>query len=275
MNIHHHLLVTALLTSVPLAMAQEATAQNPDAPKAAAPAWTQGWLLGGAVSHGNFREPGLMQVQGPRLGVWAEKPMGHLGRWQPTLRGLLQSSAMHYSSPISGELPNVPDHELEVRVTALHPLGQSDEPRSPWAWGVYAGLGYRLHYNDLRGTTSNGAVGYQRLNQRLTLPLGLQVKSASGITARLELSPALYGTHTTYMSDVGALADATVPQKSQSWAIEVGWQPWPQWELRLYHRQASTQATDAWSSTINGVTRRYLEPASTWHDTGIRIARQF
>lgn len=269
-------LIAILLVLPPVAMAQESRAHSPDGQNTAEPAsWIQGWLVGGLVSQARYREAGLMQLRGPRLGLWAEKSMGHWDEWQTTLRGQLQSSAMHYSSPVSGELANVPYQEMDVRVTAQHPLAKTDTPWGPWQWSTSAGLGYRLHYNDLRGTTSQGAVGYRRLNQRLELPLGLQAQSATGISVRMEWSAALYGSHTTYMSDVGALGNATVQQKSQAWAVELGWQPWPQWALSLYHRQASTQATAPWRSTINGVTQRYLEPASSWHDTGIRIGRQF
>ena len=99
---------------------------------------------------------------------------------------------MHYSSPISGELANVPDHELDLRLTALHPL--SSAIASPWGYllaGGYLGVGYRLHYNDLRGYTTKGNIGYRRLNQRLYLPLGiqLQTQSANPISFSMEFAP--------------------------------------------------------------------------------------
>jgi hypothetical protein len=238
----------------------------------------QGWQLGGVVSHGRYREPGLMQLQGPRLGVWAAKSLPAQGHWQPTLQGQLQSSAMQYSSPISGELANVPDHELDLRLTALHPLIPSfASPWGPLQLGAYAGLGYRLHYNDLRGTTTQGYIGYRRLNQRLYLPLGLQLQTPAlnPVTLSIEYAPALYGSHTTYMTDVGGTKDATEPQKSQGWSLQASWQLQPSWHLSAYHRQWTTKATTSWQSTINGVTKSYVEPASEWQETGLQLSRQF
>jgi hypothetical protein len=242
------------------------------------PGILQGWQLGGVMSHGRYRERGLMQLQGPRLGVWAAKSLPAQGHWQPTVQGQLQSSAMRYSSPISGELANVPDHELDLRLTVLHPLTPSlASPWGPLQLGAYAGLGYRLHYNDLRGTTTQGHIGYRRLNQRLYLPLGLQLQTPAfnPVTLSLAYTPALYGSHTTYMTDVGGTKDATEPQKSQGWLLQASWQPQPGWHLSAYHRQWTTKATTSWQSTINGVTKSYVEPASEWQETGIKLSRQF
>lgn len=238
----------------------------------------QDWQLGGVTSHGSYREPGYMQLQGSRVGIWAARPLADRGHWQPTFQGQLQSSAMHYSSPISGELANVPDHELDLRLTALHPL--SSAIASPWGYllaGGYLGVGYRLHYNDLRGYTTKGNIGYRRLNQRLYLPLGiqLQTQSANPISFSMEFAPALYGNHTTFMTDIGGTQDATVKQKSQGFALQASWQPKPGWHLTAYHRQWSTRATSSWKTTINGVTESYVEPASEWKDTGIKLGRQF
>lgn len=274
------LTLTASLWGAGVAMAQSAAAEphvNTD-PASPAPNWLQGWQLGAVTSHGRYREPGLMQLQGPRLGVWAAKSLPALRHWQATLQGQVQSSAMQYSSPISGGLANVPDHELDLRLTALHLW--SPAIGSPWGHlraGAFAGLGYRLHYNDLRGTTTQGNIGYQRLNQRLYLPLGiqLQTQTTNPITVSMEVTPALYGSHTTYMTDVGATQDATVQQNSQGWSLQASWQAQPGWRLSAYHRQWSTKATPRWQSTINGVTQSFLEPASEWQETGLKLSRQY
>lgn len=253
-------------------------AQLDSKPAIHTPGMLQGWQLGGVMSHGRYREPGLMQLQGPRLGVWAAKSLPALGQWQPTLQGQVQSSAMQYSSPISGELSNVPDHELDLRLTALHPLTPNlASPWGPLRLGAYTGLGYRLHYNDLRGTTTQGHIGYRRLNQRLYLPLGLQLQTPAlnPVTLSMAYTPALYGSHTTYMTDVGGTKDATAPQKSQGWSLQATWQPQPGWHLSAYHRQWTTKVTTSWQSTINGVTKSYVEPASEWQETGIKLGRQF
>lgn len=239
----------------------------------------QGWTLGGVVSHARYREPGLMQLQGPRLGVSAARELPTTGPWQLGLEGQVHSSAMQYSSPISGELSHVPDVETDLRLTARYPFnGTSTASATPaWQWHALMGVAYRWHYNDLRGTTSVGHIGYRRLNQRVYLPLGLQVTGPGpqALSAALEFTPTLAGTHTTYMTDVGGDSNATASQSSQGWAFRVGWAFRPGWRLSAHHREWTTQTTDSWASTINGVTRRYLEPASQWQDTGLQLSHQF
>ncbi len=275
-------LTATLPPAAPSAPQQTAEAAAPAAHSPAhevAQPWLRGLQLGVAASHGRYREPGLMQTEGPRLGVWAAYPLATRGQWQPTLQGQVHTSAMRYSSTVSGELADVPDHELDLRMTGLRVLNKGiGSPWGPMALGAYAGLGYRWHLNDLRGTTTLGAIGYRRTNQRIYVPLGLQLSGStptSTVTASIEYSPALYGTHTTHMSDIGATQDATVSQKSQGWALRVGWQLGPDWSLAAYHRQWITQTTSAWNSTRNGVTQRYIEPASQWRETGIQLGRVF
>lgn len=241
-----------------------------------------GWQLGVITSHGRYSESGLMQVQGPRLGVSAARDLLERGAWRIVVQGQLHWSAMRYSSPISGELANVPDVETDLRITALHPLNRpyndgAIEAPDTWQWAAYSGLAHRLHYNDLRGKTTVGHIGYRRLNQRTYLPIGLVITRAgsSALSARFEITPTLQGTHRTYMTDTGAERDATARQKSRGWALQVGWQPQPGWRVSAHHRQWTTTATAAWASTRFGVTRLYMEPASTWRETGLLISRQF
>lgn len=281
MRIQHSMIaltLTATLWGGGATVAQNIDSGISAAPAAQTPSMLQGWQLGGVISHGRYHEPRLMQLQGPRLGVWAAKSLPEHGHWQPNLQGQLQSTVMQYSSPISGELANVPDHELDLRLTAQHPLSPANgSPLGYLRVEAYLGLGYRMHYNDLRGTTTHGHIGYRRLNHRLYLPLGIQMQTLAlnPVKISMEYTPALYGTHTTYMTDVGGIEDATMQQKSQGWSLQANWQPQPGWRLSAYHRQWSTRATSTWKTTISGVTKFYLEPASEWQETGIKLGRQF
>jgi len=269
------------LANLPVEDAQVVGAQVEGAPaeqSANGAARLKSWQLGGIASYGHYSEHGLMQLQGPRSGVSAARQLRPYGAWEIAIQGQLQLSAMRYSSPISGELSNVPDLETDLRITAQYPLSStSADAPDAWQWSAYAGLAYRLHYNDLRGFSSLGSIGYRRLNQRIYAPVGLQVTrpSASALSARLEFTPALYGTHRSYMSDVGADRDATAVQQSSGWGLEIGWLAWPDWRLSAHHRQWSTTATDPWASTRFGMTRRYYEPASQWRETGLQLRRQF
>lgn len=251
--------------------------KTPTSTVASEPAKFKGLQLGGVISHASYREPGLMQVEGLRIGLWTAYDWQTEGPWKLGVQGELHSGALRYTSAISGQLDNVPDHEVDFRVTAFRPLKLATDSTAAWDWGIYGGLGYRLHYNDLRGTTSVGHIGYRRLNQRFYLPMGLKVehKGPKKFTTSLEFTPVLHGTHTTYMTDVGGTQNATVPQRGRGWALQVGWQPIPGWRLNAYHRHWTTDATRSWSSVINGSTRQYYEPSSQSNETGFRLLRKF
>ena len=280
-------ILISLTLCAPVWIATAASAQGlanlpvEDAPveqSANAAAGLKSWQLGGIASYARYSEQGLMQLQGPRSGVSAVRQLRPFVAWEIAIQSQLQLSAMHYSSPISGELFNVPDLKTDLRIIAQHPLN-SNSANAPDAWqgSAYSGLAHRLHYNDLRGFSTVGSIGYRRLNQRIYAPIGLQVSrpNASALSARLEFTPTLYGTHRTYMTDVGAERDATALQRSSGWGLEIGWLAWPDWRLSAHHRQWSTTATDPWVSTRFGVNRRYYEPASQWRETGLRLSRQF
>jgi len=48
------------------------------------------------------------------------------------------------------------------------------------AWSPYAGFAFRYLYNDLRGTTSTGAIGYRRDSSYFYVPLGVTLRMQLG-----------------------------------------------------------------------------------------------
>lgn len=240
--------------------------------------WLHGLQIGVGVSHALHREPGIMQVQGPRLGVWGtfSLPMWH--QWEPNVQVSAQSSAMHYSSETSGTLSQVPDHELDLRMTALQSLFSGKARLATgFQLGAYLGLGYRWHYNDLRGMTSKNHVGYRRVNRRLYWPLGLQLTKLDPkkMSVRLEYAPVVHGVQVTHMTDVGAQQDAKVAQKSYGWAVHLGWQLQSNWRLVGYHRRWVNQATDSWLAVTPSGAKNYHEPKGQWQETGLKLERLF
>ena len=186
--------VLASLAVAPLAWAQDA----PVAP--VAPATNAGLRLGLSTGFTHYRES-QMQLAGPNLGLqleWAQ-PWG-LERWVLQAQGLL--SAPNYSSPVSGTIDRRTTVETAWR--ALYRLGAPDNaPAGRWD----AGLEWQTYYNDLRGTTSVGHVGYERERYGLWALAGYQSPAAPAQPQgaqhwRLEAAVLLQGVAVSHLSQV-------------------------------------------------------------------------
>lgn len=186
--------VLASLAVAPLAWAQDA----PVAP--VAPATNAGLQLGLSTGFTHYRES-QMQLAGPNLGLqleWAQ-PWG-LERWVLQAQGLL--SAPNYSSPVSGSIDRRTTRETAWR--ALYSLGA---PGNASAGRWDAGLEWQTYYNDLRGTTSVGHVGYERERYGLWALAGYQSPAAPAQPQgaqhwRLEAAVLLQGVAVSHLSQV-------------------------------------------------------------------------
>jgi hypothetical protein len=72
----------------------------------------------------------------------------------------------------SGTMDKVPDRSFEMRVA----FGKDYFPTGSYSLTPFAGLGYRYLYNDMRGSSSTGALGYRRMSHYTYLPLGLNMR---------------------------------------------------------------------------------------------------
>jgi len=70
----------------------------------------------------------------------------------------------------------------------------------------YIGVGYRTLFNDNRGVSSTGAIGYRRFNQLYYLPIGVyprtHIDSNARLAASLEYDFVLHGNQETNLADV-------------------------------------------------------------------------
>lgn len=146
----------------------------------------------------------LMRLSGPSLGLqvrWRQ-PFG-LSRWNVQAQGL--ASVSRYTSPVSGTL----NHSRSWATTwqALH----SSVDSMPWglAGQLQTGLELQTDYNDLRGLTSNGHVGYERERFGLWALTAYQspVLPAQALGAqhwRMELGLLLRGLAVSYLSQANS-----------------------------------------------------------------------
>jgi hypothetical protein len=144
------------------------------------------WGIGAGINQ--YKEPGLMELQGPELGLHARAynmaPIPQLHLEADVFLG-----QQRYTSTKTGSMSGV--HNIETRWRALMPVFAN----TPNQHGLYAGLGIHTLWNDLRGTSSTGSGGYERSATQLWLP----VRWVSNFW-ELEAGVLVYGHHTSKLS---------------------------------------------------------------------------
>jgi hypothetical protein len=153
------------------------------------------WGIGAGINQ--YKEPGLMQLQGPELGFHGRAynfaPMPQL-----QLEGDVFLGQQRYTSTSTGSMNGV--HNIETRWRALMPVfANTGQPH-----GLYAGLGIHTLWNDLRGTSSTNNGGYERSATQLWLP----VRWVSNFW-EAEAGVLVYGRHTSKLSQ----ANTTPPSQ--------------------------------------------------------------
>jgi hypothetical protein len=114
----------------------------------------------------------------------------------------------------SGTKDDVPDTNIEARITFGGDLMLRDVAFIP-----FSGFGCRYLYNDLRGTTSTGAIGYRRYSTYRYLPVGLTTRILLGtamiFAPTVEYDVFLSGRQVSKLSDTGlGFSDANNRQKN-------------------------------------------------------------
>jgi hypothetical protein len=152
--------------------------------------------LGVSAGVNQYKEPGLMQLQGPEVGLHAS-----VIQWAPMPKAHFEADVLlgtqRYTSESSGNKNGVTN--IETRLRALWPVF-SDTPTNQ---GLFTGLAVHTLWNDLRGTTNfNGTTygGYERSATQLWLP----VRWAIDDTWALDAGLLLYGRHTSKLSEASS-----------------------------------------------------------------------
>jgi len=201
------LIVAAILVAIsPIASAQNSISADPLVTR-------RGWEIGGQLSDYRYEEPSIgAKIWGGRVGVTGAYTYASAGRWFFKVDGRYSYGSLKYEG--SGTADSIPDSIVETRAV----IGKDFLPRSGISLSPFAGIGYRYLYNDLRGTTSTGAAGYQRYSHYWYAPLGLTSRiRLSGqwvIAPTIEYDYFIRGEQITQFRDLGVgYDDATNTQK--------------------------------------------------------------
>jgi len=228
-----------------------------------------GWEVGGQVARYHYEEPGLMWLKGDRIGVTGaytatrEKGYGRIeARWS--------YGELDYQG--SGTLADVPDYLLEFRL-----LAGLDYPRGSVAWSPYVGAAVRYLYNDLRGTTSTGAIGYRRESFYFYIPLGVTLRMPLGgswvLAPQLEYKGLVHGVQRSHLSDTGlALSDVSNQQdKGSGYRAQLMFEG-PRWSFGLWTDYWDIKDSDVQTVAV-GVSG--MEPANWTRETGVELRYRF
>ena len=189
------LIAAAILVAIsPVALAQKSVTADPLLTH-------RGWEVGGQLSQYRYEEPNIgAKIWGPRVGVIGAYTYASASHWFFKIDGRNAFGLLKYEG--SGTQDSVPDWILETRAV----LGKDFLPRSGVSLSPFAGLGYRYLYNDLRGATSTGAIGYQRYSQYFYAPVGLtsrfHVNSKWVIAPTIEYDYFIKGRQKTQFTDI-------------------------------------------------------------------------
>lgn len=170
----------------------------------------KGFEIGGSMSGYEYKEPGVMQETGTKWGVTGNATAVSDNLVFLRGEGRFAFGPVDYSSPESGTATNDINQLWEIRAVAGKDFNVEQFVMAP-----FAGLGYRNLYDDMRGVTSSGAVGYRRDSQYLYIPLGVTSRFALSSAARLSVTAEydvfLRGRQKSYLGDAGSASCGAVP----------------------------------------------------------------
>lgn len=153
-----------------------------------------------SISSYRYEEPSLgMTNKGDKFGV------NHLGAKTLNADWFIKDDLRFAYGSVdyvgSGYQPSAPDWYLDARGLIGRDFLSGNGIYSP-----YIGIGYRYLFNDLRGYSSSGAIGYRRESNYLYVPLGVthrfKLDDSAVLATTVELDRLLGGRQLSRLSDL-------------------------------------------------------------------------
>ncbi len=176
--------------------------------------------IGMSFSSYRYEEPNFMSLTGVKMGVDARatKVLPN----EQFMRGELRYAVgtVDYTSNGTGSASSDPDWYIEARG-----LIGKDWNVTNAVMSAYTGVGYRYLFNDARGISSTGAVGYRRESSYFYLPIGIIHRSPLTNQARLvntiEFDRLLIGKQFTRLSDTGLGLNDLTNNQSEGYGLKL------------------------------------------------------
>lgn len=187
----------ALIGLLLLLSSQHAPAGDFSAPTAT-PAGIEIGLMANSY---RYEEPRLMTISGDKLGARISYTRVDASSRSGKLELIAAYGKLQYVG--LGVINDVPDLSYDARMLIGRDFGVAPN----LTLTPFSGLGYRYLFNDLRGKSSTGAVGYRRESNYLYLPLGLSgrhtLDTSWTLDANIEFDFLLRGHQLSKLSDTG------------------------------------------------------------------------
>ncbi len=236
---------------------------------------TDGYAMGTQISNYKYEEPGLMNTKGAKLGltVSASKNMGN--DWYVVGDLRFAFGDVDYVSTGTGTASGEPDRLWDLRA-----MGGKDFAVGGYVLSPYAGLGYRTLFNDGRGITSTGHIGYRRNSEYLYLPLGVthrfQTDSVSRISTSLEYNYLISGIQTSYLSDVPGYSDLVNKQNNgYGFRLSSAYEK-KDWSVGVFYNYWNIKDSEKKAIFKNGSLWGYgLEPKNNTNEYGVQVRYPF
>lgn len=229
-----------------------------------------GWEVGLQGSTYEYEEPNFALLEGERLGVSGAYTWLGPDYLHSRVEARYSYAELDYTG--SGRLEDVPDHLIELRAIVGH-----DYRAGRLIWVPYIGLGYRSLYNDLRGVTTTGHIGYRRRSHYYYVPAGVTLRIPLGgewtLVPQLEYDAFANGRQRTYLSDVSPLLPDITNRQQDGWGARAQLM----FESRRWSFGVWTHYWDIKDSDIQpiGFGLGALEPANTTRESGIEVRYRF
>ncbi|MDH4233529.1 MAG: hypothetical protein OEV15_00125 [Gallionella sp.] len=237
-----------------------------------------GFDLGLSLSSYKYEEPGLMSLEGGKIGVDMRIAKMFPSEW--SIRGELRHAYGKLDYNGSGSASGNPDLYTEARFLVSRDWVINDAVLSP-----YTGGGYRYLYHDGRGISCTATTcywGYRRESNYLYWPVGLTLRSALNNQARLvstvEYDHLLQGKQVSHMSDGGyGHSDATNTQKKgYGLKLSVNYEK-DNWAIGPFVHYWNIDDSDIVPEIQNGTPTGWglMEPKNNTVEIGFKGSRQF
>jgi len=229
-----------------------------------------GWEAGLQGSTYEYEEPNFAHLEGERYGVMGAYTFLGPHSLHSRIEARYSYGELDYTG--SGTLSGVPDYLFELRAIAGR-----DYRAGGMVWVPYVGLAYRNLYNDLRGFTSTGHIGYRRISRYYYLPVGVALRVPLGadwvMVPQLEWDAFANGRQRSYLGDTGLGLNDVTNRQAKGWGARAQLM----FEGRRWSFGIWTQYWDIEDSDLQsvGLGLAGLEPANETRESGVELRYRF
>lgn len=234
--------------------------------------------IGFTLSKYRYEEPGVMYLNGFKFGIDASEIITFKNFWYLRSDGRLAGGLTDYFG--TGTMENILDIYYEGRLL----LGKDFQIDELSIVSPFFGLGGRVLFNDLRGITSTGRIGYRRLSTYFYIPVGIihriKLKEKVILSTTLEFDHLVIGSQKSYLSDLLVGCSDVVNIQRNGFGLKVSsmyeknnWSVGP-----FLHYWNIEQSDYAITNVMNDVTTAsffWVEPHNYTAEFGIRLSYKY